>query len=311
MKRLKRFIRRKFGFTQRQTNGFLVLLTLMVLSVTAPFFYRPASIPYNPTADKHTLDSLMVLLEDRNALVYASRSKKPVKLFRFDPNKITAEQWQQLGINRYVAQRIINYRTKAGNFKYREDLQRIYGLPDSVYQRLYAYIELPVKPEKAGFAANRPGYTTTYPNAANRSASTQKAFRLQPIDINTADTTELKKIRGIGSKLSQRILKYRNRLGGFHSPEQMQEVFGLPPNILDSLNKYTYIENDYITNKINLNSATYEQLKEHPYMTFSVAKAIIAYRQQHGPYKQTTDIKRIKIMTEPLFTKLQPYLSVE
>jgi competence protein ComEA len=121
---------------------------------------------------------------------------------------------------------------------------------------------------------------------------------------------ELKKIRGIGSKLSIRILKYRDQLGGFTSEEQMQEIFGLRPETLDSLHKYTYVENDFNPKKINLNSVTLEELKTHPYLKFNQSRAIIAYREQHGPYQKIEDLKKIKLMDEATFAKLRPYLAL-
>lgn len=308
MKKLRFWIRQYFGFSQRETSGFLVLLVLMTLFLILPFFLKPQPEPYDPTYDQKVLDSLAVILDDREEVRRSTfYAKKPaVSLKPFNPNALSEEEWIAFGMKPWLAKRILNYRKKVGDFKSKADVQKIYGLPDSVYQKFAPYILLPETAENARvFASKTPG---SYDN--RNFESTKKAFRLQAFDINLADTTELKRIRGIGSKLSQRILKYRDRLGGFTSEEQLQEVFGLQSETVDSLRKYTYVENDYVPKKINLNTVTFEELKSHPYLKFNQSRALIAYRDQHGPYQKIEDIKKIKLMDEATFAKLRPYLAL-
>jgi competence protein ComEA len=309
VKRIKLRIRQYFGFTQRETNGFLALLLCMAVFFILPVLLKPKAEPYASLRDQAKLDSLALLLDNE---VEAARpgfpgKKATVSRHPFNPNAFTEQDWVAFGIKPWLAKRILNYREKVGDFRSKEEVGKIYGLPDSVFRQLHPYILLPDKaPEKLGKYAegkeNKP---------AERSfGAAKKTFRLQPFDVNLADTTELKKIRGIGSKLSVRILKYRDRLGGFTSEAQLTEIFGLQPETLDSLRKYTYVENDFEPQKIRLNSVTLEELKTHPYLKFSLARALIAYRDQHGPYQRIEDIKKIKLMDEPTFAKLRPYLAL-
>ncbi|MBK0404540.1 helix-hairpin-helix domain-containing protein [Adhaeribacter sp. BT258] len=308
MNKLRFRIRQYFGFSQRETSGFLVLLALMAVFLILPLFLRPKPETYDPTHDQQVLDSLAAVLDAREVVRRSTfYAKKPtVSLKPFNPNQLTEQQWIDFGMKPWLAKRILNYRQKVGDFKSKADVQKIYGLPDSVYQKFAPYILLPETAENArDFAAKTAG---TYENRKFESA--KKPFRLQAFDINLADTTELKRIRGIGSKLSVRILKYRDRLGGFTSEEQIQEVFGLQPETVDSLRKYTYVENDYSPKKINLNTVTFEELKSHPYLKFNQSRAIIAYRDQHGPYQKIEDLRKIKLMDEATFAKLRPYLAL-
>jgi competence protein ComEA len=133
---------------------------------------------------------------------------------------------------------------------------------------------------------------------------------LAPFNINNADTTQLKQIRGIGSKLSARIVKYRDRLGGFYSLEQLREVYGLQPEVIDSLNKYTFVAKAHTPARINLNTATIDELRTHPYMTSNLARAIVAYREQHGRFESVEELKQIKIIKPEQYEKLKPYLGV-
>ena len=280
----------------------------MAVFLILPFFIKPKSEIYDPTHDQQVLDSLAVILDDREEIRRSTfYAKKPtVPLRPFNPNQLTEQQWVDFGMKPWLAKRILNYRKKVGDFKSKQEVQKIYGLPDSVYRQFAPYILLPETSENDRvFAAKSHG---TYEDRKFENA--KKPFRLQAFDINLADTTELKRIRGIGSKLSVRIQKYRDRLGGFTSEEQIKEVFGLQPETVDSLRKYTYVENDFIPKKISLNSVTFEELKTHPYLKFNQSRAIIAYRDQHGPYQKIEDIKKIKLMDEATFAKLRPYLAL-
>ncbi len=308
MNKIRFWIRQHFNFSQRETSGFLVLLVLMALFLVLPFFIKPQPKPYDLTKDQQLLDSLSAVLDTREEIRKSTfYAKKPtVSLRPFNPNELSEQEWINFGMKPWLAKRILNYRRKVGDFKSKADVQKIYGLPDSVYQQFAPYLLLPETSENARDFAGKTA--ATYDNRKFESA--KKPFKLQAFDINLADTTELKRIRGIGSKLSVRILKYRDRLGGFTSEEQIKEVFGLPPETLDSLRKYTYVENDFSPKKISLNSVTFEELKSHPYLKFNQSRAIIAYRDQHGQYQKIEDIKKIKLMDEATFAKLRPYLAL-
>ncbi|NEM99541.1 ComEA family DNA-binding protein [Pontibacter burrus] len=311
MNKLKLWIRNYFGFSQREVNGFLWLITLMVLLTAAPFLFsklsgnkREATID---PADQQLLDSLVVQLEKVPDNYSRERNAVPVvPLYRFNPNQLTLEQWQAFGLPKYLAQRILNYRNKVGDLTYKAELGRIYGLPDTVFQRLYPYIDLPEnRPER--FARNTVDNKQPLPNP-NWDNRPRERFVLAPFNINTADTTQLKQIRGIGSKLSARIVKYRERLGGFNNLEQLREVYGLQPNVVDSLHKYTFVAKSHTPQQLNLNTVTVEELRSHPYMTSNLARAIVAYREQHGRFESVEELKKIKLVTPELYEKLRPYL---
>lgn len=315
MKNIRHWIRNYFSFSQSEVNGFLLLIGIMVLLTAAPFLFKafrtPASKGINPS-DRQTLDSLVAGLEAVQPARRNSRYTVPAVALRpFNPNKLTLEEWQAFGLPKYLAQRILNYRSKVGDLSYKAELGRIYNMPDSVFQRLYPYIQLPeTRP-----AENRRNQWTASRSRPipefDKSSRPREKFILAPFNINTADTTQLKQIRGIGSKLSARIVKYRDGLGGFNRIEQLQEVFGLQPEVVDSLQKYTFVPDTYAPKQLNLNTATADELKAHPYITSNVARALVAYREQHGKYQTVEDIRKVKLVTKELFEKLQPYLGLQ
>lgn len=128
------------------------------------------------------------------------------------------------------------------------------------------------------------------------------------VDINTADSAKLDEIKGIGGTFAKRILKYRERLGGFYKKEQLMEVYGL-----DSA-KYEEIKHQIslsaVTLKVvNINTAQFDDLKVNPYLTYKQINAIIQYRKQHGNYKGLEDLKKVAILNQQLINKISPYIS--
>ena len=315
MKKVKFWIRRYFSFSQSQTNGFLFLLLVVVLAMLAPFiFYRTTAI-YNPAKDQAELDSLVAQLEiqpEENKYSGSRPSASPasakISLRPFNPNTLTPAEWLTLGVNRFTASNIIKYREKAGGFRYKEQLKRIYGMSPELYQTLEPYIQLPAQAENKNRYADDKSRARNYPDYSGRSGSSKAKYRLVAFDINSADTTDLKKINGIGTKLSARIVKFRDKLGGFTQPTQLAEVYGLSPEVLDSLQKYRFIQPGYHPKQINLNTATFEELRQHPYLNYNLARMIIAYRTQHGSYQTVDDLRNIKQINEQQLQKLIPYL---
>jgi competence ComEA-like helix-hairpin-helix protein len=124
-----------------------------------------------------------------------------------------------------------------------------------------------------------------------------------------ADTSAFIALPGIGSKLAARIVNFREKLGGFHSVEQIKETYGLPDSTYEKAKNYLQSSTASIK-KFNINSATKEELKVHPYIKWQLANAIVEYRNQHGAYKNLTDLKNIMLIDEATFDKILPYLTL-
>ena len=140
----------------------------------------------------------------------------------------------------------------------------------------------------------------------------KKVFKkkaIVPITINSADTIALQQIRGIGSKLSQRIINYRKKLGGFHSINQLKEVYGID-SLLIIKNVHHFINPDLsLIEKINVNTTTIKELVSHPYISYKQSIAIINYREQHGNYNSLEDLSKIHLLTTEDILKLKLYLA--
>lgn len=237
---------------------------------------------------------------DRPTGNYNSKTKG--ELFYFDPNTLSTEGWQKLGLRDKTIHTIQNYLSKGGHFKKPEDLQKIYGLFPDEYERIAQYIKIESSAENTDNAFINKPITDHQPVKTY-------ASRYSVIDINLADTTAFISLPGIGSKLAARIVNFRDKLGGFYSVNQVGETFGLPDSTFQKIKQYLKLENVSVK-KININTATVDELKAHPYIRYSLANPIVAYRNEHGPFAKVEDIKKVMAVTEEVYNKISPYLSL-
>ena len=129
-------------------------------------------------------------------------------------------------------------------------------------------------------------------------------------DINKAHAAQLCTLPGIGPVLSERIVRFREKLGGFVSHAQYQEVYGLRPEVVKSLERSTYISEDFQPRQLAVNTATASVLAAHPYITSQQARSIVRYRQQHGPFFSLDDLGHVVLWDDATLEKLAPYLSL-
>lgn len=294
MTRLRAWIRSFFGFSRTETNAFLILLPLLVVLIFSEPLYRNWFVkqPHDFTREQRDLDSLIATWKWEKDSAIDKTSEK--RLFSFNPNIASKEELFELGFSNILASRIVNYRTKGGKFVVKRDLMKIYGMDSALYRKVYSFIDLPKEIEKESTVKN---------------FERKESLPTIKFDLNEADTSQLIKIYGVGSKLSQRIVVYRNKLGGFVSPEQLKEVYGLDSVVIQELFKKSYINGSFKPRLININTATEKELSDHPYIKYKLAKAITTYRFQHGMYGTLDDLKKIALMDDAKFQKIKPYLS--
>jgi competence ComEA-like helix-hairpin-helix protein len=237
----------------------------------------------------------------KNSYDYLSKGE----LFYFDPNTISDEGWKKLGLRDKTITTIQNYLNKGGHFYKPEDLQKIYGLRKDEYERLSPYIRI----ETATAVKSTEAVVTPESQNENQAG---KSFtsRYSVIDINEADTSAFISLPGIGSKLAARIINFREKLGGFYSVDQVAETYGLPDSTFQKVKQWLKLDNISVK-KININTATVDQLKAHPYIKYSIANPIVAYRTEHGPFTKVEDIKKVMVVTGEIYKKIAPYLIIE
>lgn len=320
--KIRYYIKDYFAFNQSETKGFLFLIFLILALIVSVFIFDflPDKQQANKIIDPKKVEEMMAKISikeaDKKSKYYdkyenkfekydnESHVTKTIKLSPFDPNQASQEKLEELGIASWMAKRIINYRTKGGQFRKKEDLQRIYDFPADLYTKLEPYISLPAKDGKPVAPFTKPEENLEA-KIATTNATTKESFKPVAFDLNRADTNDLKKLKGIGSKLSARIIKYRDNLGGFYSENQVREVFGLDSIVVEEILKYATIKNPSLK-KIKINEVTLEEFK-HYYIRPYIAKSIIAYRQQHGNFTSKKDFEPIKLLDAKTLDKIFPY----
>ena len=241
---------------------------------------------------------------DRKKSNYFEPNISKGELFYFDPNTISSSDWKSLGLRDKTIQTILNFLSKGGHFYKPEDLQKIYGLHKDEYERLEPYISIETKTSSLNeqFVASKP-------NDETQPAKTYTP-RYSSIDINTADTSAFISLPGIGNKLALRIVTFREKLGGFYSIDQIGETYGLADSTFQKIKQYLKLQNSSVK-KININTATVDELKAHPYIKRSIANPIVAYRNEHGDFSQIEDIKKVMAVTDEIYKKVAPYLTID
>lgn len=132
---------------------------------------------------------------------------------------------------------------------------------------------------------------------------------LQPFDINTADAAQLSTLRGIGPVLSARIVKFRDKLGGFVRTAQYAEVYALPPEVVERLQKHTYLAKDFVPKRLNINTATVKVLAAHPYLSHVQARRIVRHRTLHGSFATVEALAALALLDNHTLKKVMPYLT--
>ena len=271
---------------------------MMLLIFSEPVYHWiSVRSPRDFSADRKKLDSLAALWGQETRDIQDSDSPRMV-LFHFDPNSATSAELQTLGFSKGLSTRIASYRSKGGRFRVKSDLLKIYGMDSSFYQQLYGYIQLPEKLVYQDTKRFEPRLPVQYRRVVEK------------FDLNKADTSQLIKIYGIGEKLAVRIVRYREKLGGFIRPEQVREVYGLDSLVVQQVLSASFIDSNFKPILLNINTASEKDLSSHPYISKTMAKAIVAYRFQHRKFHDPQEIREIHIIRNEEANRIIPYLEI-
>jgi len=312
----KKFISDYLSFTRKERTGIIVILVLITLFILLPFFY-PLFIhskPSDHSAFEKDIASLIIKQADSSDRddnennyrhYYPSQqgnyNDRTVKgeLFYFDPNTLSADGWKKLGLRDKTIATIQNYISKGGKFRQAEDIGKIWGLHENEVQRLLPYVSI----------AEQTSSNNEKKSFENK-AFEKKENKIIAFDINAADTSAFIALPGIGSKLANRIIAFRDKLGGFYKVEQVAETFALADSVFQKIRSSLMLTSPKVK-RININTASADEMKVHPYIRFALANAIVQYRGQHGKFTSVSDIKKIMIVTDELYNKLEPYLIIQ
>ena len=294
-----------FYYSKSERRAVYVLLVLIAVLVVSMVFIPKQQTPSCIVGSNP--DSL-VLKKSASELTRGSGNSKPdskVELFSFEPNLADSLDFIHLGLSKYVVRNIIKYRQKGGRFNTPEAFSRIYGLTEEKFVELKPYIYISEAFAKKPVMVSR----ARFPEKQVKKDTLKRTFKYPVgvrVDVNLADTSELKKIPGIGRGIASRIVRYRTRLGGFYSLEQLLEVEFVTPEMLE-----WFTLGDESVRKLEINKASLEQLRSHPYLNFYQAKAIVEHRRKRGDIKSLSQISLYEEFTEKDLQRLSAYVSFD
>ena len=289
---MKSPVKNYLTITKTEWNGLVILILLIAGVLAAPYVY--SQYHKDKVLNLKGFDSAIAQLKQAGVTgrnpeeAEENESIKiiPLKLFAFDPNNLPVAQWQKLGLSVRQIKGIKNYEAKGGRFYTKADVKKMYTLTPQDYQRLAPYIQLPL------------------------SGGAENVKALKRVDLNTADSVSLTQLKGIGPSFARRIVQYRKRLGGFHSKQQLKEIFGM-----DDM-RYADVQGQFTIKagkikKININKAEFEDLKNFPYLSYKQMNALVQYRKQHGDYESFDELRNVAILDDAVLKKIKPYISVK
>jgi len=266
------YISKYFTLNRRERNGMIAIVSLLFVLITVKYFiiYK-----YNPTISNVqviTLDNLAAELAAQNKGVavndYAGKlNDKKDSLFYFDPNTIAYEQAVRLGFPERTAHTLVNYRNKGGKFYKPDDLQKLYGMNVMLFDKLKPFVQV----QKNNSFADKFKSDKREIHFANKQQNLV-------LEINTADSLDWMKLKGIGPGRARSILKYRKMLGGFYSVEQVKEAYFITDSLYNTI-KANLTVNPALVQKIKVNSVDFKTMVHHPYIKYEGTKCIFALKR--------------------------------
>jgi competence ComEA-like helix-hairpin-helix protein len=284
-----------FVISKRSKRGLLVLILASLGLIFFPrvymFFQKKEAFVIN-SEQITEFERTHKKFEKRNYSNYYSKKKKyKAPDSKFNPNTYTLSDWINLGLSEKQSVVILKF-TSRGIYN-EEDLKRIFVIPEVLFELIRDSV---VYPERIQ-------------NTPNQESFKKQAKQITLINLNTADTTEFMKIYGIGAFYAKQIIRYREKLGGYLTKEQLFEVWKMTPEAYEKIKDHVFISEKDVK-RININSVTIEELKVHPYLKWNQANSIVKMRIQRNGFKNIEEIKESVLIDSETYEKLFPYLSL-
>lgn len=287
---------REFFYLQKSDRKVvLALLAVIVMGLGVIFLTgQPDSLSQSNVSDS---------LNQPDHLSDPDLSTRKIERFPFDPNTADSAQLRRLGLQTWQIKNVYKFRAAGGIYRKPLDFARLYGLTVKEYRELEPYIRISpdylpaatlVKEGATAIAKHDTTIVRHYPQKINETAH---------VILNTADTTELMTVPGIGPYFARKIVQYGQRLGGYVSVDQLDEIEDFP-----SESKRFLVVERATPQKLNVNKLTLNELKRHPYINFFMARTITDYRRLHGALHSLNDLRLTKDFPPEVIARLEPYV---
>lgn len=294
-----------FNISATEQRGIMILIFLIVFVQTLRFVFPLVAGDQHEMTDAEAEALIMMEIKEKQKVSPASdqiKSNPEIlagKCFLFNPNSMRIEDWQRLGFSKKQAESAIKYTERGGRFLCKKDLKKLFFISENDYTRLERWIQLPDEITENSNQVSK-----------NLSSISKKATAKFPVELNTADSTRLMDIRGVGPYWAGRIIRQRKRMGGFYLTNQLLEMKGFSDSIFQQIKPFVIADSTKII-KILINTVSRDTLQKHPYCWYGVGNSIVNFRTKHGPFRGPADLRKILSLKPAQLEKLLPYLSFE
>ena len=293
-------------FSRKARRGVFVLLFIFVIVAVIPRIYRnhfmnsPLDVQISKLiAEKREEDKRIARAKKKKTEADKFEKKKSfsynIPVSPFNPNTYSFEEWKSIGFSEKQVKTILKYRQNGGVFRVKEDVKKLYVIDDELYAQLKEMIDLPDSD-----LSREPIVTKDKVEALGE----------VKLNINRATEEELKSISGIGPFFAKQIVRLRDSYGGIHDLNQLLEIYRMDEEKLSKIKSSLFIEVSDIT-KLNINTATREELSNHEEISWNMANSIVTLRETHGEYSQLDDLLKSILIDREKLEKIKPYLRIE
>lgn len=309
--RIKNWFLPFFSLNKSEKNGILFLavmiLVMLVLNMLLPFV-----VTTNPNTElelfkrdiqafrktQHIIqDSIYLENLQNSGLLEMDIALDKIKPIKFDPNKLPDEIWLKMGFTPKQVMSIKKYEARGGKFYQKEDVKKLYCISDAEYQIIEPFIEI-----------NSPYQTK--PAKRNYKKQNKTPSRLIQTELNNADASLIEKNLGLNPWLANRVVEYRNLLGGYYMTDQLLDVYGMKPEKVSEIAPFVSFDTTLIK-KIDINTIAFKKILEHPYINYESTKSIINTRNKIGSFTSLDEIQTITCLSDSAFRKIVPYIMIK
>lgn len=300
------FLRKWFSFSKGERVAILAILATILILILLCLF-RPSRKSLSD-ASLHNLDSLLALRQNaieaqRQQTTENTQEARELHPFPFNPNAMTEEEWQQIGLTDRQIRNIMNYQAKGGRFYTKSDFGRLYTISEEDFAQLEPFIVLPE------VSRSRNTKTAAQSGVSTSSTTAQPEKKAIPmVDLNAADSALLVELPQIGGYTAMRIIAFREKLGGFVDKEQLRDVKGMDSARFNTIQPYILI-GEVELRKIDVNRDDFKTLVSHPYLSYEQVKRIFKQREGRGMIKNWPQLEGLLKEEGDVNLLLEYYLS--
>jgi competence protein ComEA len=300
---MKKVLKDYFSFSRNERNGIglllIIILVLLIALQLTQYMVKVKKADFSAFQKEVAEFEASIDSTSNDKNIANPRRNLPMAIdegFTVDPATATDQEWIKLGLTGHQVITLRHYLSKGGKLSKPEDLKKIYGIKDHQYNVISPHLKFESKTSES---ANRPLFIKS------KSENNKNIL----VELNSADTFSILAVPGIGKVFANRIIRYRNQLGGFHDKNQLLEVYGFDSVMFGKISPIVLIDTLKLK-KINLNLAGFTELK-HPYLNSYQIKGILKYRKYRGKISDTKELLKNNLLSPESYRKVKPYLIVD